>query len=189
VGYIRTIPGLCDRIRGFLQRAGWGITYLTAMPKLFIALCLVVGASSFVHAQNNNFWQILAEVGFQTHKDVDGNIVETPVFSKTLKSYNGKKIKLKGFVIPVNEVGDQDKFMLSSLPFNICYFCGAAGPETVIEVESQDGLRFNSKAIWVEGYLYLNDTDPDHHMYMLRSAQLISLPSSDSRTRTEIQAK
>ncbi|HEX8059922.1 MAG TPA: hypothetical protein VF473_03255, partial [Cyclobacteriaceae bacterium] len=71
--------------------------------------------------------------------------------------------------------GDQNKFMLSSLPFNICYFWGAAGPETVIEVESHDNFHFSSKAIWVEGILSLNDSDPDHHMYVLKSAQLISL--------------
>jgi hypothetical protein len=146
------------------------------MPKLLITLCLVLGAYCYTHAQTpKNFWQILAEVGFQTHKDAAGSIVETPVFSKNLKSFHGKKIKLKGFVIPINEVDDKDKFMLSSLPFNICYFCGAAGPETVIEVESNDNIRFNSKAIWVEGVLYLNDSDPDHHMYVLREAQLVSL--------------
>jgi hypothetical protein len=159
------------------------------MPKLLITLCLVLGASFVAHGQTQNFWQVLAEVGFQTRKDASGSIVETPVFSKTLKSYNGKKIKLKGFVIPVNEVGDQDKFMLSSMPFNVCYFCGAAGPETVIEVVSEESIHFSSKAIWVEGYLYLNDTDPDHHMYVLRSAQLISLPSSDARIRSAINAR
>ncbi len=159
------------------------------MPKLLIALCLVIGASSIVRSQNHNFWQVLAEVGYQTRKDVNGNIIETPVFSKNLKSYNGKKIRLKGFVIPINEVGDQDKFMLSALPFNVCYFCGAAGPETVIEVDSDEALRFNSKAIWVEGFLYLNYNDPDHHMYMLKSAQMISLPSSDSRLKAERSAK
>jgi hypothetical protein len=158
------------------------------MPKLWITLCFVIGASSLVCAQNNNFWQVLAEVGFQTKKDLEGNIVETPVFSKNLKGFNGKKIKLKGFIIPINEVGDQDKFMLSALPFNVCYFCGAAGPETVIEVESDESIRFNSKAIWVEGYLYLNDADPEHHMYMLRSAQLISPPSSDTKSRAGLNA-
>lgn len=155
------------------------------MPKLLIALCLVAGATSFAYSQSQNFWQVLAEVGFQTRKDADGTIVETPVFSKNLKSYNGKKIKLKGFVIPINEVGDQDKFMLSSLPYNVCYFCGAAGPETVIEVDSDDGIHFSSKAIWVEGILYLNDSDPDHHMYMLKSAQLFNVPSSDARLKAE----
>ncbi|MEI9917883.1 MAG: DUF3299 domain-containing protein [Bacteroidota bacterium] len=149
------------------------------MPKLLITLCLVAGAWCYAHAQTQpqpqNFWNVLAEVGFQTRKDANGTIIETPVFSKNLKKYDGKKIKLKGFIIPVNEVGDQNKFMLSSLPFNICYFCGAAGPETVIEVESDDGMRYNTKAIWVEGFLYLNDTDPDHHMYVLKAAQLVSL--------------
>jgi hypothetical protein len=159
------------------------------MPKLLITICLVVGVCFYTHAQNQNFWQVLAEVGFQTRTDASGSIIETPVFSKNLKSFNGKKIRLKGFVIPINEVGDQDKFMLSSLPFNVCYFCGAAGPETVIEVDSDEGIRFNTKAIWVEGYLQLNDTDPDHHMYILKSAQLISLPSADSRSRAETNAR
>jgi hypothetical protein len=159
------------------------------MPKLLIAICLLVGASFVVRAQTNNFWQVLAEVGFQTRKDANGSIIETPVFSKNLKSFNGKKIKLKGFVIPINEVGDQDKFMLSSLPFNVCYFCGAAGPETVIEVMSDDGVRFSSKPIWVEGILSLNDNDPDHHMYILKSAQLITVPATDARLRTESSQK
>lgn len=159
------------------------------MPKLFVVLCLLVGASTIVRSQNLNVWQVLAEVGYKTRKDKAGNIVETPVFSKNLKSYNGKKIRIKGFVIPINEVGDQDKFMLSSLPYNVCYFCGAAGPETVIEVVSDDGIRFSSKAIWVEGILYLNDNDPDHHMYMLKSASLISSPSNDARLKADAEAK
>jgi hypothetical protein len=159
------------------------------MPKLLIALCLVAGVSTICRAQNQNFWQVLAEVGFQTRKDASGTIIETPVFSKNLKSYHGKKIRLKGFIIPINEVGDQDKFMLSSLPFNVCYFCGAAGPETVVEVESDESIRFNTKAIWIEGYLFLNDSDPDHHMYVIKSAQLFSLPSSFSQSRAGISAK
>jgi hypothetical protein len=159
------------------------------MPRLLIALCLVAGVSFVARGQNQNFWQVLAEVGFQTRKDAGGSIIETPVFSKNLKSYNGKKIKLKGFVIPINEVGDQDKFMLSSLPFNVCYFCGAAGPETVVEVISEESIRFNAKAIWIEGYLYLNDTDPDHHMYIIKSAQLTSLPSSYSRSKADANAR
>lgn len=190
MGYLDTTRTLSDSFNAFFQCTQCGNDYLNAMPKLLIALCLVLGASSFARAQNNSFWQVLAEVGFQTRKDATGAIIETPVFSKNLKSFNGKKVKLKGFIIPINEVGDQDKFMLSSLPFNVCYFCGAAGPETVVEVESEEGIRFNSKAIWVEGYLYLNDQDPDHHMYVLKSAQLITLPSSDSRVKaSDINAK
>ncbi|PZR39795.1 MAG: hypothetical protein DI538_06085 [Azospira oryzae] len=137
----------------------------------------VLFAACFISMQSpgQNFWQVLAEVGFTSKKDKNGYQVETPVFSATLKSFHGKKVKLKGYVIPVSEVGDSDKFMLSSLPFNVCYFCGAAGPETVVEVESSEKIKFSSKAIWMEGILQLNDKDPDHHMFILKSARSISV--------------
>jgi hypothetical protein len=128
--------------------------------------------ASMLQAQELNFWQVLAEVGFKKTQLATGEM-EVPVFSNHLKSYNGKKIKLRGFVIPVSETGDESKFMLSSLPFNVCYFCGAAGPETIVEVETNQKVKFTSAAIWMEGILFLNEKDPDHHIYILKSAKTI----------------
>jgi len=116
---------------------------------------------------------VLSEVSFRKEKK-NGYEMEVPLFSNHLKSRDGKKIKLKGYVIPVGEVGDESKFMLSSLPFNVCYFCGAAGPETIIEVESIQKVKFTSQAIWMEGILQLNEKDPDRHIYILKSANLIA---------------
>lgn len=124
-------------------------------------------------AQEINFWHILAEVGFKKTKIAYGEM-ETPVFSNHLKSYQGKKIKLKGFVIPVSETGDESKFMLSALPFNVCYFCGAAGPETIVEVETNQKVKFTTQPILMEGILLLNEKDPDHHIYILKSAKTIA---------------
>ncbi|MBL0743315.1 hypothetical protein [Chryseolinea lacunae] len=139
------------------------------MKKLLLALLL--GGSVCAFAQEN-FWTTLAEVGFENRKDKDGYEVEVPLFSKHLKTFQGKKIKIKGYVIPLAEVGDQSRFMLSALPFNLCYFCGAAGPETVMEIDSSEKIKFTSKAIVMEGVLILNDKDPNHHMYILKSAHL-----------------
>lgn len=121
----------------------------------------------------NNFWHVLAEVGFK-REVIQGGEMEVPIFSNHLKSWNGKKVKLKGFVIPVSEVGDESKFMLSALPFNVCYFCGAAGPETIVEVETKQKVKFTSQAIWMEGILQLNEKDPDYHIYILKSANVVS---------------
>lgn len=77
-------------------------------------------------AQEINFWHILAEVGFKKTKIAYGEM-ETPVFSNHLKSYQGKKIKLKGFVIPVSETGDESKFMLSALPLMFVTFVALPG--------------------------------------------------------------
>jgi hypothetical protein len=122
--------------------------------------------------QPENFWQVLAEVTFQHVKDPKGYDIEKPVFSKYLRSFNGKKVVLKGYMIPLSEAGGAGKFMLSSLPFNVCYFCGAAGPETVMEVETTEKIKFTTKQIIMAGVLFLNDKDPDHHMYILKSATL-----------------
>lgn len=122
-----------------------------------------------VVAQPKNFWNVLAEVGFEKKKDASGFVIEVPQFSQHLKSYDNKKIQLKGFVIPVDEAGS-GKFMFSMLPFNVCYFCGAAGPETVVEVETREKIAFSTQSIVLEGILKLNETDPDRHIYILRGA-------------------
>lgn len=128
---------------------------------------------SQVLIQPENFWHVLAEVHFLNVKDAAGYTIEKPVFSKNLKSFNGKKIMLKGYMIPVAETGGSGKFMLSSQPFNICYFCGAAGPETVVEVEIAQPPKFTTSKIKMEGILVLNESDPEHHIYILKSASVI----------------
>src|SRR5687768_6781287 len=99
------------------------------MKTSFLLLLFLFVIEAF--PQSGNFWQVLAEVHFDNTTDKNGYTVEKPVFSKNLKSFNGKKVKIKGYLIPLEETGGTGKFMLSSLPFNVCYFCGAAGPETV----------------------------------------------------------
>jgi hypothetical protein len=136
---------------------------------MFLLLC------SFTFSyQSDNFWQTLAQVRFENKKDKNGYDIEYPVFSKYLKTFQGKQIRLKGYIIPLEETGGKGKFMLSALPFNLCYFCGAAGPETVMEVKTTEKIKFTTKPITLEGKLILNDSNPDQHIYILESAQLIN---------------
>ncbi|NJM25646.1 MAG: hypothetical protein HC859_09300 [Bacteroidia bacterium] len=123
--------------------------------------------------QQANFWNVLAEVRFDKKKDTQGFEVDVPVFSKHLQTFGGKRVQLRGYMIPIQELGDQSKFMLSSLPYSLCYFCGAAGPETVVEVEFDEGTKFVTRQIRIEGMLVLNSNNPDHHIYILKSAKLI----------------
>ncbi len=140
---------------------------------VLIALIFFAGPEPSLLIQEENFWHVLAEVSFRK-ENKNGYEMEVPLFSTHLKSWNGKKVKLKGYVIPVGEVGDENKFMFSSLPFNVCYFCGAVGPETIMEVESTEKVKFTSQAIWMEGILQLNEKDPDRHIYILKSANVIT---------------
>jgi hypothetical protein len=141
---------------------------------LIIFFWLLVSA---VSAQETDAWKILSEVRFETMSTgEDGYEMDVPRFSERLKSYNGKKITLKGYLIPLSEMGGKQAYMLSSLPFNSCYFCGGAGPETVIEIETKQIISFTTNQIIMEGVLVLNEKDLDHHMYILKQAKRIENP-------------
>lgn len=51
---------------------------------------------------------------------------------KSLKDIEGKKITITGYFLDLDPDGEW--FMVSKNPFATCFFCGGAGPETVIEL-------------------------------------------------------
>jgi hypothetical protein len=138
--------------------------------RVLIFLCVVVGAS----AQSPDVWKVLAQVDFESKPAENSTLqMDSPKFSAYLWSWNGKKVSLAGYLIPMAELGGRDEYMLSSLPFNQCYFCGGAGPETVVEVQTREKISFTTRQISLEGILFLNDFDPDHHMYIIKDAKLV----------------
>jgi len=141
------------------------------MRKLLIIFYLI---SSSVVAQEVNTWHILSEVGYESKpSEENGFQIDSPKFSKRLWTYNGKKVQLKGYLIPLSELGGKNEYMLSSLPFNSCFFCGGAGPETVVEIQTKQQIKFTTKQITMEGILSLNDKDPNHHIYILKNVKLL----------------
>lgn len=128
--------------------------------------------SSSVILQEVDFWNVLADVSFETKISKEGEM-DVPKFGKKVLGTNGKKISLKGYLIPLSEFGGKDAYMLSALPFSTCFFCGGAGPETVIELQVKQSLKFTTDRIVLEGTLILNPDDPDHHMYILKDAELV----------------
>lgn len=122
--------------------------------------------------QDVNPWKLLADVDFKIKRSEKGYEVPYPVFGEQSMSLKGKTISLRGYIIPLEEIGDQNYFMFSSLPFSSCFFCGGAGPETVIEVYSSESIGYSANLLEIEGKLELNNDDPDHHMYILRNAKL-----------------
>jgi hypothetical protein len=125
-------------------------------------------------AQNKtDFWKTLSQVSFAKSKDSNGFEIDRPVFGPELRLFDKKIITLSGYILPLNELNGKKFFMLSALPFSTCYFCGGAGPETVVEVEPKKAITFSTRKIYLRGTLVLNATDVDHHMYILKSATLV----------------
>lgn len=136
--------------------------------------------STIVSAQKNIYkglpslvWPKLYDVQFVKAKDQHGEY-DKPVFSGAAKSLSGKKVTVPGYMVPFDGgVVTSDHLMFSSLPLNACFFCGAGGPETVVEVFLKNKVTYTEKAVEIQGVLKLNDKDPDKMIYVLESAEVI----------------
>jgi len=138
-----------------------------------IALLFVVCFTAL--GQNKSTWKVLSKVQIEKRFDEILNYeIDFPTFSDEVKALNGKEIVLEGWIIPLDELRGENYFVLSALPFANCFFCGGAGPETVLEVFSEKNIKFTEKRIKVKGILNINADDPLKLMYILQKAELIN---------------
>ena len=125
-------------------------------------------------SQNIITWELLKDVEFdEIWSEEFQAYYMVPKFSKSVKEMDGKEVQIRGFIIPVDIV--QDYYVLSANPYSSCFFCGQAGPESVIEIQmvkKYEGLRMD-QVITFEGTLRLNIDDIYQLNYILEEAQII----------------
>ncbi|MFM1932820.1 MAG: hypothetical protein RL226_2123 [Bacteroidota bacterium] len=117
-------------------------------------------------------WKTLADVEFKDMylEELDAYYWK-PTFGASVKALEGKEVYITGYMIPVDY--DEDFYVLSRYPFANCFFCGGAGPESVID------LRFKSKTrayktderLTFKGTFKLNADDVYQMNYILEGAQ------------------
>lgn len=99
----------------------------------------------FISITNASFGQVKT-----TWKDIIDVYAKEVIFSEknpakaikgqgiSLKDIEGKEINITGYFLDLDPDGKW--FMVSKNPFATCFFCGGAGPETVIEL-----LKYENK--------------------------------------------
>ena len=86
-----------------------------------------------VQAQENT-WKTLAKITFtKQYDEIMGFKVDVPVFSEDIQALEGNEIDIKGYIIPVEGYKGHKEFIFSAFPYSMCFFCGGAGPETVLD--------------------------------------------------------
>lgn len=141
------------------------------MHKTFITFFLFLGMSSFVTAQVQQMtWTDFADVEFKpTYNEKYGIEFLMPTFGDNIKSYSGKTISITGYFLDIS--GNGRIFLLSQNPMAACFFCGGAGPETIIEVNFKDKPPYKTdQVVTITGTLKLNEKDVDHCNYILHEA-------------------
>ena len=140
------------------------------MRKYFITLSLWIFVSSFAIAQQQMTWTDFADVEFKpTYNEKYGIEFLMPTFGDVIKSYEGKLISITGYFLDIS--GNGKIFLLSQNPMAACFFCGGAGPETIIEVNFLEKPPYKTdQVVSISGVLELNEKDVDHCNYILKEA-------------------
>jgi hypothetical protein len=143
------------------------------MKKIFL-LFLLTSSLSIVYGQNDT-WKKLGKITYKKQYDeLLGFKVDVPVFGLDIKAMEGKEITVKGYIIPTNGYKGQTEFVFSAFPYNMCFFCGGAGPETVMEVYASESVPYTTEPVTLKGILSTNTGDINRLIYSISKAKKVN---------------
>jgi len=115
-------------------------------------------------------WKLL-EATKETTRTVKGVIYSKPVFTPQVKSLAGKRIKVAGWMLPLDKGAQQKRFVLLAYPPG-CPFHFHAMPNQFIEIAASTPFRLNeTDALTVTGVLQLTGQDESGIFYKLVDAR------------------
>ena len=140
---------------------------------LSLAISLTFLSSGIAQsATTENIWKTLSRITYtKEYDEVMGFKIDKPVFSEEIKALDGKVVTIRGFIIPTEGYKSHTEFIFSAFPYSMCFFCGGAGPETVMEVVTKTSVKYTAEAITLRGVLRLNAEDINRLMYFLEEAE------------------
>jgi uncharacterized protein len=113
-------------------------------------------------------WYELTQVKFAQR---DGKSVLQ--FGDRVNALDGKSIKLRGYITPLQFGTDQKHFILSPKPPS-CAFCVPAGPDEMVEVYSKTPVKYSLDPVTISGVFAVLPNDPGGLMYRMADAVAVS---------------
>lgn len=118
--------------------------------------------------KNSNIWDNLVAVKYD-------NVTNgyKPSFDDRQKQFDNKEITLEGYLIPTEVAQKGTYFLLSLYPYKSCFFCGGAGIQTLIEVESKKPVIYTDNLLKIKGLFSLNKSNDGTFFYKLVQAEVL----------------
>ena len=140
---------------------------------ILLFLFMVCSGLSLFAQNEENIWSTLALLQFE-QKDDHGYFNEEGNIIPLIEAFEGKEVIVNGYVIPLSGKKAQSHFMFSAYPYASCFFCGKAGPETVMEVFVKDDnkIEFSDKKLSLKGTFYFTSRNPNDVMFTLKNAEI-----------------
>ena len=120
-------------------------------------------------------WEILRDVTFKKKWYAEESVYMLyPTFGAGIQKLNGKPVELTGYILPVDL--DANLYVLSAFPYSACFFCGGAGPESVVSLKfKKAGRKFKTdERLTFRGTLKLNADNIYELNYILTEAEIDS---------------
>ena len=150
------------------------------MTRWIISLAFLIASSALIGqdeaevSNDVNLWKTLSKITYKKeYNEFLGFKIDKPVFAEDVKDLEGDVVTVKGYIIPVEGYKSHSEFIFSAYPYNMCFFCGGAGPETVMEVEASEDVEYTAEQVTLTGKLQLNADDVNRLMYVLVDATLV----------------
>jgi hypothetical protein len=117
-------------------------------------------------------WEILALTTYNNEFKENGEMRFKPNFPSPLLDLENEWVSISGYLVPMDVAAKQ--YALSRNAFKSCFFCGNAGPETVIELRfKEDPGRFKvDEYLNIKGKLKLNRNGEDLFFTLLQAEVL-----------------
>jgi hypothetical protein len=118
-------------------------------------------------------WKLLGQIKFlkKPSKEYPEGVM-FPVINPILKAKNTHTIYMTGFIVPI----DNKNYALSKNVFASCFFCGQAGPETIMGIKFKNpGVKLKTdQYVTLQGTFRYNDSDVDDWIYHIDNAVIVS---------------
>lgn len=123
-----------------------------------------------LYGQQAMNWDILGQVEVSYEQDTIHNTWQMlPAYSEALLELDQKTITIRGYLIPTDITGGT--FALSAFPFSSCFFCGGAGPESVMELHLSRKESFSTDHFDTFTGIFRIQHHPDGFLYVLENAK------------------
>ena len=111
-------------------------------------------------------WDILSKVDLVFD---DNDLV--PDYADAIRELDGKRIKMVGFVLPLDSNGRRQLLSVNS-PH--CPFCLPAGPEGFVELNCEEPLDFTTEPVVVTGVFKIRLQDWNGYYYRMDEVRVVA---------------
>ncbi len=122
-----------------------------------------------VDSEGTLTWDALANLEIRVETPAPLQTLFYVEFPESLRALDGERVRIKGFMYPLEAGETHDKFLLAALP-PACPFCLPGNAKTLVDVHCDRPVGYTMEPVILEGRFTLLDEDDTGLYYRLSEA-------------------